>query len=143
MGMLTQPRAASRASRSPVVRRRASPPRVSHGRTGLFASSYARMASGIFLALGIVWQHGRQLTPLAILVAGLVVLTVGASYAEGISLFPEVGGPAALARHAFDELASFATGWAMSLALIATAALAALFAAKYLGVFWSPLHAGW
>jgi basic amino acid/polyamine antiporter, APA family len=141
--MLTQPRAASRTSRSPVVRRRASPARVSRGRGGLFASSYARMGSGIFLALGIVWQHGREMTPLAILLAGLVALAVGASYAEGISLFPEVGGPAALARHAFDELASFATGWAMSLALIATAAIAAFFAATYLGVFWTARAAGW
>jgi basic amino acid/polyamine antiporter, APA family len=101
------------------------------------------MGSGIFLALGVVEAHGRGLAPVAILVAGLVVLTVAASYAEGISLFPEAGGPAALARHAFDDLASFATGWAMSLALIATAALAALFAAKYLGVFWAPLAMGW
>jgi APA family basic amino acid/polyamine antiporter len=101
------------------------------------------MGSGIFLALGVVDAHGRGLAPYAILVAGLVVLTVAASYAEGISLFPEAGGPAALARHAFDELASFATGWAMSLALIATAALAALFATKYLGVFWAPLATGW
>jgi APA family basic amino acid/polyamine antiporter len=125
------------------VRRYRSSARASRGRAGLFASSYARMGSGIFLALGIVWQHGRGLTPLAILVAGLVVLAVGGSYAEGLSLFPEAGGPAALARHAFDELASFATGWAMSLALIATAAIAALFAAEYLGVFWTPLATGW
>ena len=101
------------------------------------------MGSGIFLALGVVGSHGRGLTPLAIVVAGLVVLAVAASYAEGISLFPEAGGPAALARHAFDELASFATGWAMNLALVATAAIAALFAAKYLGVFWAPLATGW
>lgn len=113
------------------------------GRAGLFASSYARMGSGIFLALGIVEPHGRGLAPLAIVVAGLVVMTVAAAYAEGISLFPEAGGPAALARNAFDELAGFATGWAMGLALIATAALASLFAAKYLSVFWAPLTAGW
>jgi APA family basic amino acid/polyamine antiporter len=101
------------------------------------------MGSGIFIGLGVVWTHGRALTPLAILVAGLVVLAVAASYAEGISLFPEAGGPAALARHAFDERASFATGWAMNLALAATGAVAALFTAKYLGVFWAPLAAGW
>jgi basic amino acid/polyamine antiporter, APA family len=130
-------------SRSPVIRRHARRARITHGRRGLFASSYARMGSGIFLALGIVEAHARGLTPLALLVAGLVVLAVAASYAEGISLFPEAGGPAALARHAFDELASFATGWAMNLALAAAGAIAALFAAKYLGVFWAPLATGW
>jgi APA family basic amino acid/polyamine antiporter len=118
-----------------------SPPRT--GRAGLFASSYARMGSGIFVALGVVESHGRGLAPLAIIVAGLVIMTVAASYAEGISLFPEAGGPAALARHAFGEPASFATGWAMGLALIVTAALAALFAANYASVLWTPLSAGW
>ena len=101
------------------------------------------MGSGIFLALGIVTIHARGLAPLAVLVAGIVVMAVAASYAEGMSLFPESGGPAALARHASDELASFATGWAEGMALAATAALAALFAARYLSVFWDPLASGW
>jgi APA family basic amino acid/polyamine antiporter len=101
------------------------------------------MGSGIFLALGVVAVHARGQAPLAVLAAGLIVVAVAAGYAEGIALFPEAGGPAALARHAFDELASFATGWAAALALAATAALAALFAARYLAVFWDPLASGW
>jgi hypothetical protein len=109
----------------------------------LLASAHARMGSGIFLALGIVAVHARGLAPLAVLLAGLIVLAAAESYADGMSLFPETGGPAALARHAFDELASFATGWAASLALVATTALAALFAARYLGVIWDPLPSGW
>jgi len=100
------------------------------------------MGTGIYLALGVVAVHGRGLTPVAMLVAGLVVLTAAGAYAEGISLFPEAGGSAALARHAFDELTSFLTGWATALALIATAALSAYFAARYLSVFWDPLASG-
>ena len=100
------------------------------------------MGSGIFIALGLVTAHGAGLAPLAMLVAGLLALAVAASYAEGVSLFPESGGSAALARHAFDELASFVTGWATSLALVATAALAALYAARYLSIFWDPLASG-
>ena len=142
MAILSTPRAASRPPRSPLVRRRAVRSSAVHGRTGLFASGYARMGTGIFLALGIVAAHGRGLTPVAMVVAGLVVLTVAGAYAEGISLFPETGGSAALARHAFDELTSFVTGWATALALIATAALSALFAARYLSVFWDPLASG-
>lgn len=100
------------------------------------------MGSGIFIALGLVTAHGAGLAPLAMLVAGLLALAVAASYAEGVALFPESGGSAALARHAFDELASFVTGWATSLALVATAALAALYAARYLSIFWDPLASG-
>jgi APA family basic amino acid/polyamine antiporter len=129
--------------RSPVVRRRAVPARPGYGRSGLYSSAYGRMGSGIFAALGVVAVAAGGLTPLAVAVAGLVVAAVAASYAEGMGLFPEPGGPAALARHAFDELASFATGWVATLALAATAALAALFAARYLGVFWGPLASGW
>ena len=54
-------------------------------------------------------------------------------------MFPEAGGSAALARHAFNELASFLTGWAMCLALVALAALSAAFVPRYLSVFWAPL----
>jgi len=128
--------------RSPVVRRYAVRRGPARGRGGLFAAAYPRMGSGIFLALGLVAAHGLGLTPVALGVAGLVFAAVALSYAEGASMFPEAGGPAALARQASSELASFVTGWAMCLALIAMAALAALFAAGYLSVFWAPLATG-
>jgi APA family basic amino acid/polyamine antiporter len=54
-------------------------------------------------------------------------------------MFPDAGGSAAFAREGFNELASFLTGWAMCLALIALTALAALFVPHYLSVFWAPL----
>ena len=100
------------------------------------------MGSGIYLALGVVALHGLGLTPVALVVAGLVVATVAFASAEGASVFPEAGGSAALARHAMNELASFVTGWAMCLALVAMAALSAVFAARYLSVFWDPLASG-
>lgn len=100
------------------------------------------MGSGIYLALGVVALHGLGLTPVALVVAGLVVATVAVASAEGASVFPEAGGSAALARYALNELASFVTGWAMCLALVAMAALSAVFAIRYLSVFWDPLAAG-
>ena len=100
------------------------------------------MGSGIYLALGVVALHGLGLTPVALVVAGLVVATVAFASAEGASVFPEAGGSAALARHAMNELASFVTGWAMCLALVAMAALSAVFSARYLSVFWDPLASG-
>jgi APA family basic amino acid/polyamine antiporter len=100
------------------------------------------LGSGIYLALGVVALHGLGLTPVALVVAGLVVATVAFASAEAASVFPEAGGSAALARHAMNELASFVTGWAMCLALAAMAALSAVFAARYLSVFWDPLASG-
>src|SRR6478736_5317207 len=142
MAAWSTPHMVPRQSRSPVVRRRQVRGRLARGRGGLFASAYPRMGTGIFLALGVVTIHGLGLAPVALVVGGLIVLAVAAAYAEGVSLFPEAGGSAALARHAFDELASFVTGWAMTLALVAAAALAALTAAKFLSVFWAPLGSG-
>ncbi|MEP6640974.1 MAG: amino acid permease [Gaiellales bacterium] len=112
---------------------------MTRGRDGLYASAYPRMGSSIYLALGLVAIHGLGLTPVALLVAGLVFAAVAACYAEGVSMFPEAGGSAAFAREGFNELVSFFTGWAMCLALIAITSLAALFVPHYLSVFWAPL----
>ena len=100
------------------------------------------MGSSIYFALGLVAIHGFGLTPVALLVAGLVFAAVAVCYAEGVSMFPEAGGSAAFARQGWGELASFFTGWAMCLALIAVTALAALFVPHYLSVFWGPLARG-
>ena len=98
------------ASRSPVVRRHVIRTAPALGRSALLASAYPRMGSGIYLALGVVALHGLGLTPVALVVAGLVVATVAFASAEGASVFPEAGGSAALARHAMNELASFVDG---------------------------------
>ena len=121
------------------MRRHAARRRATHGRGGLFAAAYPRMGSSIYVAVGLVAIHGLGLTPVALLAAGLIFAAVAVSYAEGVSMFPEAGGSAALARHAFNELASFLTGWAMCLALAALAALSAAFVPRYLSVFWAPL----
>jgi APA family basic amino acid/polyamine antiporter len=142
MGIWTIPSVASPASGSPVTRRRAFEPRPSRGRAGLFLSAYPGVASGVYLAVGLVAAHGLGLTPVALLVAGIVFAAAALAYAEGMSMFPDTGGAAALVRHAFGELASFTTGWATCLGLVAAAALAALFAAQYLSVFWLPLGSG-
>jgi APA family basic amino acid/polyamine antiporter len=100
------------------------------------------VASGVYLALGLVAAHGVGLTPVALLIAGVVFAAAASAYAEGMSMFPGAGGVAALTRHAFDELTSFATGWATCLGFAAAAVVAALFSVQYLSVFWSPLASG-
>src|SRR5436305_8218071 len=137
------PISASAVRRSPVTRRRGLGGRPGCSRAGLFAWAYPGAGSGVFVAVGLVAAHGLELTPVALLVAGVALAAATLAYAEGMSMFPDAGGSAALARHAFDELASFLTGWAACLGLAAAAAVAALFSAHYLSVFWSPLAAGW
>ena len=136
------PISTSAPRRSPVRRRRALGGRPGRSRAGLVAWAYPGVGSGVYLAVGLVAAHGLGMTPVALLLAGVVFAAAAFAYAEGMSMFPDAGGSAALARHAFDELASFVTGWATGLGLVAAAALAALFSAQYLSVFWSPLASG-
>ena len=136
------PISTSASRRSPVRRRRALGGRPGRSRAGLVAWAYPGVGSGVYLAVGLVAAHGLGMTPVALLLAGVVFAAAAFAYAEGMSMFPDAGGPAALARHAFDELASFVSGWATCLGLVAAAALAALFSAQYLSVFWSPLASG-
>jgi len=69
---------------------------------------------------------------------GLFALTAK-TYAEGASMFPEAGGSSSFARHAFNELASFFAGWALTLDYIITIAISAFFVPHYLSIFWEPL----
>ena len=50
-------------------------------------------------------------------------------------MFPEAGGSSSFARHAFNELASFFAGWALTLDYIITIAISAFFVPHYLGAF--------
>ena len=63
-----------------------------------------------------------------------------ATYAEGTARFPEAGGSASFARHAFDELVSFTAGWAQMLVYVVTVAVSAFFVPHYLSIFWEPLR---
>ena len=54
-------------------------------------------------------------------------------------MFPEAGGSSSFARHAFNEVASFFAGWALTLDYIITVAISAFFVPHYLGAFWPAL----
>jgi APA family basic amino acid/polyamine antiporter len=54
-------------------------------------------------------------------------------------MYPEAGGSSSFARHAFNEVASFFAGWALSLDYIITIAISAFFVPHYLGAFWPAL----
>src|SRR5438128_5269060 len=116
--------------------------RRSVGLGGLFATAYGNVGSSIYYALGLVALHALGLTPVVFMVAGGLFALTAKTYAEGASMFPEAGGSSSFARHAFNELASFFAGWALTLDYIITVAISAFFVPHYLGAFWPALHHG-
>jgi APA family basic amino acid/polyamine antiporter len=99
----------------------------------LFAVAYGEIASSLYIALGIVAAQALGLTPLVLLLTGLLFLVVSLSYAEGTTAIPETGGAATFVRRAFNDLAGFVTGWALFLDFLIVMALSALFVPHYLG----------
>jgi basic amino acid/polyamine antiporter, APA family len=109
------------------------------GVPGLFATAYGNVGSSIYYALGLVAVHALGLTPLVFILAGGLFALTAKTYAEGASMFPEAGGSSSFARHAFNEVASFFAGWALTLDYIITIAISAFFVPHYLGAFWPAL----
>jgi basic amino acid/polyamine antiporter, APA family len=99
----------------------------------LFAVAYGEIASSLYIALGIVAGEALGLTPLVLLLTGVLFLVVSLSYAEGTAAIPETGGAATFVRRAFNDLAGFITGWALFLDFLIVMALSALFVPHYLG----------
>jgi APA family basic amino acid/polyamine antiporter len=110
------------------------------GVPGLFATAYGNVGSSIYYALGLVAAHALGLTPLVFIFAGGLFALTAKTYAEGASMFPEAGGSSSFARHAFNEVASFFAGWALSLDYIITIAISAFFVPHYLGAFFPALN---
>ena len=110
------------------------------GTPALFATAYGNVGSSIYYALGLTAVFALGLTPLVFVVAGLVFAMTAATYAEGTARYPEAGGSASFARHAFDERVSFVAGWAQLLVYVVTIAVSAFFVPHYLSIFWEPLN---
>src|SRR4051812_28559480 len=114
--------------------------RRSVGVPGLFATAYGNVGSSIYYALGLVAAHALGLTPVVFMLAGGLFALTAKTYAEGAAMFPEAGGSSSFARHAFNEVASFIAGWALTLDYIITVAISAFFVPHYLGAFWPALN---
>jgi APA family basic amino acid/polyamine antiporter len=109
------------------------------GTPALFSTAYGNVGSSIYYALGVTAVFALGLTPLVFVIAGIFFSATALTYAEGTVRFPEAGGSASFARHAFNELASFGAGWAQMLNYIITIAISAFFVPHYLSIFWAPL----
>src|SRR3989440_6065303 len=110
------------------------------GVPGMFATAYGNVGSSLYYALGLVASHALGLTPLVFVFAGGLFALTAKTYAEGASMYPEAGGSSSFARHAFNEVASFFAGWALSLDYIITIAISAFFVPHFLGAFWPALR---
>jgi basic amino acid/polyamine antiporter, APA family len=110
------------------------------GVPGLFATAYGNVGSSIYYALGLVAAHALGLTPVVFILAGGLFALTAKTYAEGASMFPEAGGSSSFARHAFNEVASFFAGWALTLDYIITIAISAFFVPHYVGAFFPGLR---
>src|SRR5437868_14662732 len=110
------------------------------GANALFATAYGNVGSSIYYALGLTAGIALGLTPLVFIISGLIFAATAATYAEGTVRYPEAGGSASFARHAFNELVSFGAGWAQMLNYVITVAISVIFVPHYLSIFWTPLR---
>jgi basic amino acid/polyamine antiporter, APA family len=110
------------------------------GAPALFATAYGNVGSSIYYALGLVAGIALGLTPIVFIISGLIFAATAATYAEGTVRYPEAGGSSSFARHAFNELVSFAAAWAQMLNYVITIAISVIFVPHYLSIFWGPLR---
>lgn len=110
------------------------------GAPALFATAYGNVGSSIYYALGLVAGIALGLTPIVFIISGLIFAATAATYAEGTVRYPEAGGSASFARHAFNELVSFGAAWAQMLNYVITIAISVIFVPHYLSIFWGPLR---
>src|SRR5256885_6108807 len=110
------------------------------GAPALLATAYGTVGSSIYYALGVTAAIALGLTPIVFIISGVIFAATAATYAEGTVRYPEAGGSASFARHAFNELVSFGAGWAQMLNYIITIAISAFFVPHYLSIFWEPLR---
>ena len=110
------------------------------GANALFATAYGNVGSSIYYALGLTAGIALGLTPLVFIISGIIFAATAATYAEGTVHYPEAGGSASFARHAFNELVSFGAAWAQMLNYVITVAISVIFVPHYLSIFWEPLR---
>jgi APA family basic amino acid/polyamine antiporter len=93
------------------------------------------IGAGIYILVGPATAHAGGLVWLSMLVAGALCALTAFSYMELTAMFPKSGSEYEFARQVFPDWISFATGWAMTMALVVASAAVGLGFARYLNVF--------
>jgi APA family basic amino acid/polyamine antiporter len=107
---------------------------------GLFGTAYGDIATSIYLVLGALGLSALGLTPLIILLVGIVFILTSWSYAEASSALPDASGATSFARRAFDPMTGFSTAWTLLLDSAVIVAMACLAVPHYLGALWPQLQ---
>jgi APA family basic amino acid/polyamine antiporter len=102
------------------------------GIPALFSTAYGNVGSSIYYALGVTAIYALGATPLVFIIVGAIFVCTALTYAEGTTAYPEAGGSASFARHAFGEVASFFAGWCQILDFIVTIAISAFAVPNYM-----------
>ena len=101
------------------------------GGEAIMAIVYAEISSSLYFALGIVSLWALGLTPLVLILVGLLFGLAASAYSEGVTTLDEGGGASAIARRAFGDLVGFVVGWVVVLDLVVVIALSLLFVPHY------------
>ncbi len=108
---------------------------------GLLGTAYGDVATSIYLVLGAIALYSLGLTPLLILLVGLVFILTSWSYAEASAALPDASGVTSFARRAFNPMTGFVAAWAILLDSAVMVAIACLAVPHYLGELWPQLQA--
>jgi amino acid transporter/nucleotide-binding universal stress UspA family protein len=107
---------------------------------GFLGTAYGYVGTSIYVVLGGVALYALGVTPLVLLLVGVVVVVTSWSYAEASTAMPEASGVTSFARRTLGPLPGFAAAWGLLLDSIILVAIAASFIPHYLGVFWPQLQ---
>lgn len=100
------------------------------------------IGAGIFVLPATVAGLLGPASPMAYVIAALVVTLIVACFAEAGSLFERTGGPYLYAREAFGRFVGFEVGWMFLLSRLAAGAAISNAFTAYLGFFWPVLATG-
>lgn len=100
------------------------------------------IGSGIFVLPATVASLLGPASPIAYVVAALLIALIVACFAEAGSMFEQTGGPYLYAREAFGSFVGLEVGWMFLLSRLAATSAIATACTAYLGYFWAPLGFG-
>ena len=93
------------------------------------------IGAGIYVLLGAATAQAGPVVWLAFLLAAVLSVLTGLSYAELSSMFPSAAGEYEYTRHALPEWVAFVVGWTMITGLVVAAATVSVGFARYVGYF--------
>ena len=97
------------------------------------------LGAGIYVLVGPAAELAGNAVWASFLLAALVAVLTGLSYAELSSMYPRAGASYEYVRHAFGLRAGFVVGWLVTLSLVVSVAAVALgFAGYFADLFQAP-----